>query len=340
MHITLVRHGESVANLEGRWQGQGDAPLSDRGKQQAAAVGKRLSERTFDLVVSSDLQRARHTAEAVGVAYETDKAFREFDVGAWEGLTREEVQRRFPEELEGLAHGGPSVRIGGGESHLEFSERVDEALGRLRGRVADDARVLLVCHGGVVGALLAGALDLRRHGNWPFTRIRNTAVCELEFRDDGVVLEAFNDAAHLSTLPEVGYLEQPDATVVSLCAAHDDEVPEWASEWADHLPTGGADSAERAEVEQLRSLQAEGAGPVRRAEATEVLVRSMATQHPGARVGVTVTPSTLQAWVARTVWRNETPAGSVSEPTAGSLCHAVHTGTTTLMLDFNVHPYR
>ena len=94
VRLVLVRHAESEANIGGRWQGQGDSPLSERGKSQARALAERIARVGLqpDLVVCSDLRRASETARAAfGDAVEVDPLWREIDVGQWEGKTRAEV---------------------------------------------------------------------------------------------------------------------------------------------------------------------------------------------------------------------------------------------------------
>ena len=111
--IWLVRHGETTANAAGVWQGHGSVGLSERGREQAAVVGRRLARTAFDVVVASDLERTRATAAAAGLRAETDPAWREMDIGRWEGLHREEVVARYGDELRALV-AGQEVAAGGG----------------------------------------------------------------------------------------------------------------------------------------------------------------------------------------------------------------------------------
>ncbi len=113
--VCLVRHGQSVSNAEGVWQGQGDSPLSDLGRTQVDALGAALLGQRYDLVLSSDLSRAAETARAAGVEVEHDRAWREIDVGNWEGLTMEQVVERFPEQIAALKD-RRTFAIGGGET--------------------------------------------------------------------------------------------------------------------------------------------------------------------------------------------------------------------------------
>ena len=99
--LLLARHGETDWNRARRWQGHADRPLTDRGRAQAAALGDRLANIALDAVYSSDLRRARETAEAVALPHGLDvielPELREVDVGSWEGLTRAEAEAKFPD---------------------------------------------------------------------------------------------------------------------------------------------------------------------------------------------------------------------------------------------------
>jgi probable phosphoglycerate mutase len=153
--ILLARHGETDWNRTGRFQGHADPGLNPSGRQQSAALAEQLAALpAFDVLYSSDLGRARETAEIVGsrlgLEVVTRDALREIDVGSWSGLTREEIQARFPEGWAAWRDG----RIDGhdGESPEQFSARVVAATLELGARHAG-ARLLVITHGGVVRSL-------------------------------------------------------------------------------------------------------------------------------------------------------------------------------------------
>jgi probable phosphoglycerate mutase len=156
--ILLVRHGETDWNRAGRWQGHADPPLNDRGREQARALVARLADTQLDAIYSSDLARARGTAEIVaaakGVPVVADAALREIDVGEWSGLTTAEIERRFPGGFRRHLDGGDGWERG--ETHAVMSARIVSATLRLASAHADET-VLCVLHGGVIRALLAHA---------------------------------------------------------------------------------------------------------------------------------------------------------------------------------------
>lgn len=151
--VLLVRHGQSTWNAEGRWQGWADAPLSAIGEEQARAAAKHLPE--VECVVSSDLQRARRTAELLCEgrdlgAVEIYRGIRERGVGDFEGMTNPEIAERYP-HLMG-EDGTRPLDIPGAEPIPSVITRVVAALSRIAAAHPGRA-VLAVSHGGVIRAL-------------------------------------------------------------------------------------------------------------------------------------------------------------------------------------------
>lgn len=146
MRLLLVRHGLSEWNAAGRWQGWADPPLTDLGRAQARAAATSVG--AVDVLVSSDLHRARETAEIIGETLGVgpvlvDEGLRERHVGEYTGLTRHEIEERWPGALASYAD--PP----GGETREQVVGRVLGAVHRLAGR-HDGADVLAVSHGGVI----------------------------------------------------------------------------------------------------------------------------------------------------------------------------------------------
>jgi broad specificity phosphatase PhoE len=144
--ILLVRHGQSEWNAEGRWQGQADPPLSDRGRRQAHEAARLLG--AVDAIFASDLQRAAETAAIIssdlGVGpVVLDPDLRERDAGEYSGLTRDEIERRFPGSLSARR------RPPGWEADESLLARALSALGRMAETVPG-GEVLAVTHGGLM----------------------------------------------------------------------------------------------------------------------------------------------------------------------------------------------
>lgn len=172
--ILLIRHGQSVWNAIGRWQGHADAPLSELGIMQARDAGPRLVEcGVFAGVFASDLRRARTTAEIlaglVGIGtVQVDQGLRERDVGEWTGLNRDEIRTRFPGALpEDLSTSFATVAPPPGwESSEALHARASAALGRAAATVGADDQLLVVSHGGVVYTFEESAgIERRRVAN-------------------------------------------------------------------------------------------------------------------------------------------------------------------------------
>jgi broad specificity phosphatase PhoE len=159
--ILLARHGESDWNHAGRWQGLADRPLTELGREQAAALAERLRDTELDAVYSSDLRRARDTAEVVAAEHGLDvtavPGLREVDVGSWSGLTRTEAQTRFPDGYERWIAGGEGWDDG--ETYDQLGQRVVAALLQLAA-VHEGGRILVVAHGGTIRAIHAAALGI------------------------------------------------------------------------------------------------------------------------------------------------------------------------------------
>ncbi len=145
--ILLVRHGQSVWNAEGRWQGQADPPLSDLGGSQAAEAATRVG--IVDAIYASDLVRAHHTAEVIAAGIGADVAvdvrLRERHAGDWEGRTRAEIDERWPGYLES---GSRPPGYEADDSVLARTLAVLEEIAAVH-----EGDVLVVTHGGVVRTL-------------------------------------------------------------------------------------------------------------------------------------------------------------------------------------------
>ncbi|HEX6311321.1 MAG TPA: histidine phosphatase family protein [Acidimicrobiia bacterium] len=148
--LLLVRHGESTWNVAGRWQGQADPPLSDLGERQAAAAAAALAPPP-DAVWSSDLARARRTAELLVAPHalapvRLEARLRERDVGEWSGLTRAEIEDRWPGWLS--QRRAPA----GFETDERLADRALAAIRDIAGAMPG-ATVIVVTHGGVIRTL-------------------------------------------------------------------------------------------------------------------------------------------------------------------------------------------
>ena len=197
--VTFIRHAETEANAQTRWQGSTNAPLTVRGRDQIERLRRRLDGWQPDVVVSSDLERTMLTADVFDDV-RPDPQWREFHVGAWEGLTSDEVRERFPGQLEAL-FAGEDIELGGGERLSTFAERVITAYHGVVDELDDDQEAVVVAHGGVIWALASHILG--QPGRSPsLVPSHNTALSRVRISDSGNhQLEVFNDATHLDEVP-------------------------------------------------------------------------------------------------------------------------------------------
>ena len=148
--LLLVRHGQSTWNAEGRWQGHADPPLSETGHRQARAAAPAVAG--IDAVWCSDLVRARQTAEGCAppeVAVDEDPRLRERDVGSWTGLTRDEIEDRWPGWI------ADGRRPDGWEDDAVLADRAWAALRSIAATLGVGQRAVVVSHGGVIRAVEA-----------------------------------------------------------------------------------------------------------------------------------------------------------------------------------------
>lgn len=220
MRLLLVRHGATPNNIDARYTGQSDVPMSVLGESQADALARRLASAPFDLIVSSDLDRARATAERIARQHvcelRLDPDLREVGMGEWEGMSVAAVADRYRDALARWEHDPIHYAPPGGESLEQFAARAGRAIDRWTSPEVGE-RVLVVTHGGVVGVIVCLALGLPLEYRRQFAR-DNTSITELDLQPDPlngteyggvpstrrVQLVRLNDTAHLEGLMRPG----------------------------------------------------------------------------------------------------------------------------------------
>lgn len=198
--LILVRHGETLWNREKRMQGHTDTVLSETGRQQAAALGRRLSTMAFAALYSSDLLRAWDTARAIaeqtGREIVTDSRLRERRFGIFEGLTHDEISEAYPHELACFRSRDPDYVVPGGESAQAFHARclpcLQEIAERHRG-----AEVVVVTHGLVLDALYRAAHGMAL-GEPRTVPLLNASVNVFRYGGSAWRLEIWGDVVHLA----------------------------------------------------------------------------------------------------------------------------------------------
>lgn len=165
--VVLWRHGRTAFNAAGRLQGQSDIVLDEVGREQARNAAERLAELGPTKIITSDLSRARDTADALGeragVPVEVDARLRERSFGAWEGLHREEIEQRWPAEYLEWRRGLEPSGIGA-DGLREVAERMHEAIAHHAGALGDGEVLVAVGHGAAIRLGLSALLALDPEG--------------------------------------------------------------------------------------------------------------------------------------------------------------------------------
>jgi len=183
----LVRHGETEWSRAGKHTGRTDVPLTDRGREQALAVGEALRGREFALVLTSPLQRAAETCRLAGFgdqAQERDDLV-EWDYGAYEGRTTEEIRKERPGWLVW------DDELPGGETLAQVGVRADRVIAEVRAAEGD---ALLFAHGHVLRILAARWLGLEPRAGRLFA-LDPATLSTLGYEHETAVLRVWNRPA-------------------------------------------------------------------------------------------------------------------------------------------------
>lgn len=195
--LTLVRHGQTSANIDGVWHGSTNTPLTPHGRGQAAAAADFIEAnyKPISTVYASPLDRAHNTAEQIagrlGLVPEVDLGLREYDLGEWEGMSFDSLynEKKLFHNMKSDPHYSPH----GGESPKQVGDRL---VGALR-RIADQhrgERVVVVSHGGALSIAFGLLLD-NNYSSWN-RMMKNCAITELVL-DPQPELVSFNRTEHL-----------------------------------------------------------------------------------------------------------------------------------------------
>jgi broad specificity phosphatase PhoE len=201
-NLLLIRHGQSVANSEGRLQGKLDSPLTERGREQARLLARRLVREDWHLsaIHGSDLRRAAETAEILGSAVQAplslDERLREYDVGLLTGLNESEIKDRYPEVWHALRQSPEWPTIPGEEGSHAFHQRIVSVLDDIRSSHDQDDAVAVVSHGRTLSKILAQLLGIEHDRRMMF-RFGNTSLSIVELYPHRVMLASLNDLCHL-----------------------------------------------------------------------------------------------------------------------------------------------
>lgn len=199
--LYLIRHCQSMGNIQRRFQGRFDAEVSPDGVKQLALLGLRFRNEPIDAIYTSPLKRARATAEAIAqyhpeLEIKEEPGLIELDCGDMENLLLTEVAERFPQVARDWDQSPDLCQFPGGESMAQVYERANRALDRI---IQDHAgeRVVVTTHGGVLRNLFARVAYGELKGIRRSEVFGNTGVSTLVAEDGALRWEKVNDLSHL-----------------------------------------------------------------------------------------------------------------------------------------------
>lgn len=197
--LVLIRHGQTEWNIAGKYQGQSDVALSDKGIEQARLLAKNFPLEQLDAVYASDLTRAFVTAEQLakrfGCVVQPEPSLREMNFGEWEGLTYKQIVAQWPEAMGTFFMRPDKLEIPGGEGFAVLQKRAVKCIEKI---VAANAgkTVAVVAHGAILRTILTYALHMPLRYVWTI-RQDNTAVNILRYEEENCLVELVNSTAHL-----------------------------------------------------------------------------------------------------------------------------------------------
>ena len=201
MRFIFVRHGETEWNVTGRYQGQTDVPLSEKGRAQAEALGTRFADIHVDEGYSSPLKRAYDTARAIaepkGLPIHKVDGIKELNFGEWDGLTKEQLTEQFGEAFVKYRI-EPFHYPMAGEGTLNRAKlRVGAALEDIKEEFRHtDKTIVVVAHGGILKLAIFYLLDISSR-LYRCIELDNTSLTIIDVEEDRCILRVLNDAHHL-----------------------------------------------------------------------------------------------------------------------------------------------
>ncbi len=205
MELYLVRHGETLSNQQKRYQGWMDSPLSPRGIRQAEKAGLFLGGKNIEGVFCSDLKRAFHTARVIGsccgLEPEVTPLLREIHFGRWEGLTYEEIEVRWGQEIRRWFDDPFNRSAPGGETIEQVAGRMLAFVDELASKKPDCRQAAVISHGGAIRTLLQHFLNLDRDSFWDL-KIENASISLVRREGKRYRVVYYNRVDHLKTQTE------------------------------------------------------------------------------------------------------------------------------------------
>jgi phosphoserine phosphatase len=198
--LLITRHGETQWNLEKRFQGSGDSPLTENGIRQAILLGERLQKVPLDCIYTSSSPRALKTTELIrgqrSIEVIATEALKEMNLGSWEGQRGDDIKAREPERWHAFWNNPPSYKPDQGESYPQVQERV---LGVLNSIMTTHVskNILIVTHGVIFKAIMAYFENRPLERLWDPPYIQQTCLSIVEIGQQCTEILLHADTSHL-----------------------------------------------------------------------------------------------------------------------------------------------
>jgi alpha-ribazole phosphatase len=200
--VILIRHGETLWNVEMKYQGHCDVALTEKGIKQAELAADSLAKESISAVYASDLCRAFVTAESIANKHDLQVAtipeLREINFGQWEGLAYDKINNQWSDIMAKLFTHPDEIQIPDGETFREVKERATIALSTLIKKHPNET-IVVVSHGGTIRTILCSVLNIPLNHLWNIKQ-DNTAINILEYYDDQALVSLVNGTYHLNSL--------------------------------------------------------------------------------------------------------------------------------------------
>lgn len=205
MKIYLIRHGQTDWNLEGKIQGRHDISLNETGRRQAELLAEGMKKRPVVQIFSSRQKRAYETAKAIGksqnVGVTVIDGLEEVEFGEWEGMTWDEISRKYPKEFEIWCSEPAKITPPGGESRPQIYDRVKRALKEVVSLAQGD--VAVISHGASLAYIVSSMLE-KELGDHDEIIVKNVSISTVAYDEKTgkyTMLDA-NDVSHLQGFSE------------------------------------------------------------------------------------------------------------------------------------------
>lgn len=202
VEIILIRHGLTLWNRDARIQGISDIELAPEGLRQAELLAKNFPFDKVDAIYSSDLSRAKTTAQFVAdkfnLTVQTTAGLREVNFGIWEGKYFSDLEKYDAEKLKIFNTAPDELKLEGAETLQQAQSRATDTLQKIIDcHEGGTSRVVCVAHGSINRLILAAILGIPRNNIWRLSQF-NTAINILQHYDGNFIIHLINSTAHLA----------------------------------------------------------------------------------------------------------------------------------------------